>query len=430
MKADTRHPSPMNFRKYPDFQKGRRTAFFLAALAFLLMPIVSRANERADRSFALSITHENLRMASDLDRTEGWYVDVLTFDLDNDGDLDAIATDTNCDGPWEVHRFDSPVWSHSIPIQEHRDDPSQYLSSRLFLKSCSFFAVSNRTESARLAGIELPWYGDNDIPQAPNNDLGETVFISLTDNGCAAFTSSPGGRESILSNHLFSSIQRILPVEFRGTNIVETETSWYGYTNAPPAWFQTDLSLSENEKASLRSVLNGAGETNAASCIVLDADGDGNVDAYVSIRSDLESVAESNWLLWQQKTNGWIQADSTVENHGRTESSPLGPGHPPRPGPWDDPRPVAPAVQASALDFYRVYRPDGTTWPAVFSHTEDGSLPDAFHRLFERGAAFMRLERIQPETLPPAPSPTVSETFTIRRSLPFRDSYHPASLLK
>ncbi len=133
-----------------DGSDAERTVFVLTVLAFVLMPSASSANERADRSCALSITQEDFRMSSDLDRIEGWFVDVLTFDLDNDGDLDAIATDTNCDGPWELHRFDSTMWSHSIPTQAHSDDPSQYLSSRLFLKSCSFFAISNQTESARL----------------------------------------------------------------------------------------------------------------------------------------------------------------------------------------------------------------------------------------------------------------------------------------
>ena len=340
-------------------------------------------------------------MASSLDRIEGWYVDVLTFDLDDDGDLDAIATDTNSDGPWVIHRFDSTGWSAFVPSRAHRDDPSQYLSSQLSCRSCSFFAISNRNESARLMCIELPRYGDDETPQTPDNSLGFTTLVSLTEDGAASFVSIPGGRESLLSTNTFASIQRILPVEFTGTNVVETEREWYGYANLPAACLRTVLVLSETERAALRASLNASGETNSEFCIVFDADGDGLSDAYVSVRTNLPQTAESEWSLWRQTTNGWFPANDPVENKSADPlPDPNNPGHILTSYEWDV-RVTAPVVHASTLDFYRVYRPDGTTWPAVFPRTTNGSLPGDFHGLFKTGAAFMRLERIAPENLMP-----------------------------
>ncbi len=162
---------------------------------------------------------------------------------------------------------------------------------------------------------------------------------------------------------------------------------------------RTSLSLAAEESTRLLSALAAEGTTNAAACIVCDADGDDDTDAYLSIRDGLAATNLSEWTLWIQSSNAWSRAEDPMQNKGLGPF--FDPDHPGRflPSFDGDVRSVLPSVHASAFDFYRVYRPDGTTWPAVFTRDSDGSLPEEFHRLFEVGAAFMRLERILPEVL-------------------------------
>ena len=329
---------------------------------------------------------------------EDWFQGVLPFDLDGDGDEDCIAYDTNGgDCYWIFHERTDDGWNLSRPNTEGKHDIDRI--ARLDARQYSFFEFSTADDPARLLCIE---YHRTRYPSADNPAFGTNIAsFLLRPGGVHEIRLWTNGLSSLVDAPAFVGLQRVLPTEYRGTNLVVSETSWTacGYTNLPPSSLKTSLSLNAAERTGLMSALAAEGTTNAATCIVCDADGDGDTDAYLSIRGGLMATNSSDWTLWLQLSNEWCRAEVPVQNKG------LGPFlDPDRPGRFlpsfdDDVRSVLPSVHASESDFYRIYRPDGTTWPAAFPRAPDGTLPEEFHRLFEVGAAFMRLERILPEPL-------------------------------
>ena len=378
----------------------KNNRFFFAIVLTLLLPIVRNGgNALADGTEASFLqAFRSLHPTDIAGMGEVWFQGVLPFDLDGDGDEDCIAYDTNGgDCCWIFHERTASGWNLSRPNSEGKHDIDRI--ARLDARQHSLFEFSTAGEPARLLCIE---YHRTRYPSADNPAFCTNIAsFLLLPGGLHEIRLWTNGLSSLVDSPAFVGLQRVLPTEYRGTNLVASETSWTacGYTNLPPSSLKTSLSLAAEERTRLLSALAAEGTTNAAACIVCDADGDDDTDAYLSIRDGLAATNLSEWTLWIQSSNAWSRAEDPMQNKGLGPF--FDPDHPGRflPSFDGDVRSVLPSVHASAFDFYRVYRPDGTTWPAVFTRDSDGSLPEEFHRLFEVGAAFMRLERILPEVL-------------------------------
>ena len=371
----------------------------LVALALSASAIQGSAGAFADGTEASFLqAFRSLHSTDIAGMGEDWFQGVLPFDLDGDGDEDCIAYDTNGDDcSWLFHERTDNGWNLSRPNAGGKHDIDRI--ARLDARQYSFFEFSTSDDPARLLCIE---YHRTRYPSADNPAFCTNIAsFLLLPGGVHEIRLWTNGLSSLVDAPSFVGLQRVLPTEYRGTNLVVSETSWTacGYTNLPPSSLKTSLSLAAEERTRLLSALAAEGTTNAATCIVCDADGDGDTDAYLSIRGGLMATNSSDWTLWLQSSNEWTRAEVPMHNKGLGPF--LDPDHPGRflPSFDDDVRSVLPSVHASESDFYRVYRPDGTTWPAVFPRAPDGTLPEEFHRLFEVGAAFMRLERILPEPL-------------------------------
>ena len=331
-----------------------------------------------------------------------WWACILPFDLNGDGLQDALYTHCDSEMLWEVSVRGTDGWTFPTNTTDCISIGKSVKNGRSEgFYPHEWFVLEETDCDSRLCGILVTTAGD-DASVPAGTIVREDVRTVFADGSNVVHeTVVCGGTEGVLRDDCFRSIQRILAFEFHGTNLVAEATSWrlHELTNLPPSSLKTSLSLAAEERTCLLSALAAEGTTNAATCIVCDADGDGDTDAYLSIRGGLMATNSSDWTLWLQSSNEWCRAEVPVQNKG------LGPFlDPDRPGRFlpsfdDDIRSVLPSVHASASDFYRVYRPDGTTWPAVFPRAPDGTLPEEFHRLFEVGAAFMRLERILPEPL-------------------------------
>ena len=369
----------------------------LASCLILVLSCLSvLADNPTDRSFLAAFAEGDPTSLSGMG--DDWFQTVLPFDLDGDGDEDCLACDANGgDGFWCFHERTASGWNLFRPNAEgtHDNDGARH-NPWLRLQERSFFSYAATNAPARLLCIEQ--VEDRD----PDSDLVTAAATNVVSfrlsGGVHEIRILTNAVESLIAPPEFASLRRVLPTAYQGTNLVAATTEWWGYTNLPP--FFAAPSLSPAERTALRGALDDCGETNAVFCIVCDADGDGRTDAYASARAGLSAGDSSEWVLWLQRTGGWEPATASVENRGLPKRQ-----DPERPThflmTWEDPRTVAPLATGSTLDFYLVYRPDGTSWPAAFPRGTDGSIAEEYHRLFEDNAAFMRLERLVPEPLLP-----------------------------
>ena len=354
------------------------------------------ADNPADRSFLAAFAERDPTSLSGMG--DGWFQTVLPFDLDGDGDEDCLSCDANGgDGFWCFHERTASGWNLFRPNAEgtHDHDGARY-NPWLRLQERSFFSYEATNAPVRLLCIEQVEERD------PESDLVTAAVTNVVSfrlsGGVHEIRVLTNAVESLIASPEFSALRRVLPTMYRGTNQVAMTTEWWGYTNLSPS--VTGRSLSAGERTALRSALDACGETGVVSCAVCDADGDGRADAYASARNGLPPEAASDWILWLQGSEGWFPATAPAENRGLSKRR--DPEHPTHfLMAWEDPRTIAPLAYGSLLDFYRVRRPDGTVWPAVFPRGTDGSVSEAYHRLFEDGAAFMSIERLVPENLCP-----------------------------